>query len=187
MVLLMSRLSPSDWIAAGFRELTASGPTALKAEPLARALGTTKGSFYWHFADVPAFHAAMLTFWEDQATTSLIEQTQDAPTPALKLRKLGDLATQDASEFGGVRVEPAIRAWAFENKSVAHAVARVDTKRMRYLNGLLGDLGLTNPEMAQLLYAALIGLEDLSCRDEALSTQPLGSLIDMMLTLARDD
>lgn len=183
----MSRLTSSDWISAGFRTLTTSGAQALKAEPLARALGTTKGSFYWHFSDVPAFHAAMLADWEEHAATFLIEQTRAAPTPALKLRKLGDLAALSSGETHGLHAELAIRAWSFENAAVAEAVARVDAERMRYLRELLDELGLTNPDMAKLLYAALLGLEDLSRRDATLSTAPLGSLIDMMLTLARED
>ncbi|MEH6751885.1 MAG: TetR family transcriptional regulator, partial [Paracoccaceae bacterium] len=36
---------------AGLAALAEAGPVALKAEPMARRLGTTKGSFYWHFAD----------------------------------------------------------------------------------------------------------------------------------------
>ena len=59
------RLSADDWLRAGLQALTASGPEALKAEPLARRLETTKGSFYWHFEDVPRYRQALLNFWRD--------------------------------------------------------------------------------------------------------------------------
>ena len=74
--MTQARLSKQDWISAGFSALQANGPSALKAEPLARALNTTKGSFYWHFRDVPAFHKHMLTHWEDEALTGLIAEIE---------------------------------------------------------------------------------------------------------------
>ncbi|MFN3661424.1 TetR family transcriptional regulator [Yoonia sp.] len=44
-----------DWLMAGFRALASHGPSALRAAALARDLGTTKGSFYWHFKDLPDY------------------------------------------------------------------------------------------------------------------------------------
>ena len=58
------RLNRQSWIDAGLRALVAEGPTALAAEPLARQLGTTKGSFYWHFKDVPDFQKAVIRDWQ---------------------------------------------------------------------------------------------------------------------------
>ena len=60
-----ARLTRPDWLLAGFQALAEAGPVALKAEPMARRLGTTKGSFYWHFADVPDFHRQMLSLWAE--------------------------------------------------------------------------------------------------------------------------
>ena len=45
------RLSREAWAAAGLRALTDGGVAAVAVEPLAASLGTTKGSFYWHFSD----------------------------------------------------------------------------------------------------------------------------------------
>ena len=125
----MSRLTQTDWIAAGFRALTTRGPQALKAEPLARDLGTTKGSFYWHFKDVPAFQEQMLSHWEEEATQDIIVALDPIPTPAAKLRALSQLATTRQEDYSGVGAEPAIRAWARADKNVAAALARVDTTR----------------------------------------------------------
>jgi len=49
------KLSPNDWIAAGFHTLANDGPKALQIKILAERLKATKGSFYWHFKDLPAF------------------------------------------------------------------------------------------------------------------------------------
>ena len=43
--------SGSDWVRAAGRRLAAGGIGAVAVETLARDLGVTKGSFYWHFRD----------------------------------------------------------------------------------------------------------------------------------------
>ena len=54
------QLTAKDWLDQGLKTLAKSGFTALKAEPLAKTMGVSRGSFYWHFADIGAFHAAIL-------------------------------------------------------------------------------------------------------------------------------
>ena len=57
----VARLDAEAWIAAAFDALAEGGIDAVRVEPLAKALGITKGSFYWHFADRRALLDAMLT------------------------------------------------------------------------------------------------------------------------------
>ena len=95
------RLSPEDWLKAGLDALAASGPEALKAEPLARALETTKGSFYWHFADVPAFRQALLEFWGENA--ALPTEPDDKTDAVAQLHALMRDGFPGASETGGFR------------------------------------------------------------------------------------
>ena len=64
---MTEQLSADDWINAGLKALAKGGFTALKADPLARTMGVSRGSFYWHFADLGAFHAAILKRWREIA------------------------------------------------------------------------------------------------------------------------
>src|SRR3546814_3926398 len=43
------RLSADDWAQAALEQIAEQGVLAVAVEPLARRLGVTKGSFYWHF------------------------------------------------------------------------------------------------------------------------------------------
>lgn len=183
----MSRLKQTDWIAAGFRALTAKGPQALKAEPLARELVTTKGSFYWHFKDVPAFQAAMLEFWEARATQDIINLLAELPSAEAKLRMLSKVATTPQTDFGGVGAEPALRAWAKADARVSEALGRVDAARLAYLDDILGQMGMGNPDLPRLFYASLIGLQELGCIDKSITGAPLGTLADLMIALAETD
>lgn len=44
-----NRLSADDWAQAALDLIAEQGVGAVAVEPLARRLGVTKGSFYWHF------------------------------------------------------------------------------------------------------------------------------------------
>jgi AcrR family transcriptional regulator len=179
-----SRLSKDDWLKAGFRALTTQGPSGLKAEPLARALDTTKGSFYWHFLNIGQFRAAMLSHWEQRAYTDIVSQLDGEPSIPKRLRLLGQIAANAAwPEYGEGPIEPAIRAWSRSDQMAAEVVQRIDARRLDYLAELLAEMGLTNPDFARIIYAGLIGLEDLSSRDNQPTQTPLGTLIDIVLTL----
>ena len=54
------RLSADDWSAAALQQIGEQGVPALAVEPLARRLGVTKGSFYWHFPTRDALLQAAL-------------------------------------------------------------------------------------------------------------------------------
>ena len=71
-----NRLGPAEWVNAGLKALAKSGFSALKADTLANRLGISRGSFYWHFADVSAFHAAILRRWREVALENIIEEVE---------------------------------------------------------------------------------------------------------------
>src|SRR5438128_10889157 len=56
----------ADWLKAARLALLHRGPDAVRVEPLARGLGVTKGSFYWHFKDRNALLEALLREWEEE-------------------------------------------------------------------------------------------------------------------------
>lgn len=152
------RLGVEDWLLAGFRALVRQGPSGLRAEALARDLGTTKGSFYWHFSDVPTFRAEMLAYWAARAYGDVIAAVDLEPTPAARLLRLSVLAVSHRDPaYGGAALEPALRAWAREDAAVARAVAEMDARRVQYVKALCLAAGLSDPAFPLLLYAASAG------------------------------
>lgn len=178
-----ARLSPEDWMLAGFRGLAASGPKALNAEALARTLGVSKGSFYWHFKDLADFKARMLGFWHDQAFAAVVQAAEAGGTATQKLYRLVELIADDDPAHGGMAAEPAIRAWAQEDQLVAEAVARIDGKRLDYLSRLLGELGLRNPDFARIIYGGYIGMGTLSAADGLDNAGALSTLMAAILAV----
>lgn len=168
-----TRLSPDKWLSAGFDALAASGPASLAAEPLARALKTTKGSFYWHFKDVPAFQEALLTAWQARALKHVIDAVQESGEAETRLRDFGNAVLSDS-------VEPQLRIWAQSDARVAGALAEVDEERLQHLERLLAKMGLSNINFARAVQATLTGLPLMG---NATDTAPFETLVDTILAL----
>ena len=178
------RLNRTDWLVAGLSALCDQGPGALGAEPLARRVGATKGSFYWHFTDVPAYNLALLGLWEAAARQALATCAEVDATDTTRLRATAQMiAATSSSDTPALRAEPAIRAWARDDTSCATVVAAVDEARLQQLRGLLSACGIDNGEMARIIYASAIGMEDLHDRDAAQNSDAIGSLVDLVLAL----
>ena len=170
-----TRLTPDHWLTAGFDALQTLGPQALAAEPLARQIGTTKGSFYWHFKDVPAYHAALIETWRRRALSALSDAVATPDAPDKRLRQFGRDVLAD-------RAEAALRIWAHTHSGVATALRTVDAERLTYLTLLLRELGLGNRDFARALQAALIGLVQLTDQPETHRTT-YDTLVDTVLAL----
>lgn len=157
------RLCVEDWVAAGFRALVADGPSGLKVEPLSRSLGTTKGSFYWHFADLADLRTHMIELWRrlgEAEITAAVRSSGLKGGDALSIL-INRISVSPHATFGGAGVEPAIRAWALENDAVAHAVAQVDRLRLEVVQTFLMEAGLPLSQArqsAQIFYASFLGL-----------------------------
>ena len=78
------RLGPAEWVNAGLKALAKSGFSVLKADTLANRLGISRGSFYWHFADVSAFHTAILRRWRKIALENVIDEIEETSDDRLE-------------------------------------------------------------------------------------------------------
>lgn len=177
------RLKAEDWIKAGLAALSSEGPQALKAEVLARKLGTTKGSFYWHFKDVPDFHQRLLTAWEDRAITTITQALSEDSDPVNRLYRLGHMAASSSSDNDDDLAETAIRAWAYGSEMASETVTRVDQKRTALLGEILHELDLTNPDFARIIYSAFVGMDALSATDVTGNKNAMSTLMAAILAL----
>ena len=180
------RLTPDDWIKASFTALTSGGPQAIRAEPIARALKVSKGSFYWHFADVPALKQAMLDHWGKTATQDIINLVETkASTAKDRLRLLVQISTlPNHDEYGGALAEAAIRDWARYDDNAAKALKSVDQQRIAFVETQFRAHGTPKAQCRQnanILYAALIGLAHLSHHGFATPSDDLPALLDRLL------
>ena len=64
-------LTADAWAEAALDAIAANGIEAVAVEPLARRLGVTKGSFYWHFSNREALLRAAIEHWERLQTAAI--------------------------------------------------------------------------------------------------------------------
>ncbi len=108
-------LTAADWAEAALDALARGGLSAVAVEPLAKELGATKGSFYWHFADRQALLQATLELWERRDTDRVIaaiDETQEVETRLRGLLRLAFSSVRDGSDNGAGTVELALQASA---------------------------------------------------------------------------
>lgn len=82
------RLSATDWARAALVAIGEQGLAGVVVQRLAVRLGTTKGSFCWHFRSRDALTAAALKLWDETHTQGIIRAVQAEPDPAARLRAL---------------------------------------------------------------------------------------------------
>lgn len=156
---MAERLTRDDWVAAGLAALARGGVDGVRVLPLAKALGVTRGSFYWHFADRDALLKAVLDRWTAEQTDGVIQRAAEdggAPArdaPAEELRRLLTLCFADDGAL-----ERAMRSWAVSDAAVEEVVASVDGRRIAHLATLLRSAGIADAEArARVGYRAWLG------------------------------
>ena len=176
---MTDQLSARDWLDQGLKVLADRGFTALKAEPLAKAMGVSRGSFYWHFTDVDAFHAAILKHWRDIAAEQIIANLEAAsdhedPLPLLLRQAFG----------GKLALENAVRTWAAFEPVARTAVQAIDRRRLDYLEKLFKRTGFA-PDIAsaraQILYWAFLGF---AVSEKQLPRARQQAILDELLRIA---
>jgi AcrR family transcriptional regulator len=154
-------LSREDWTAAALDALAEVGLSAVAIDPLARRLGATKGSFYWHFSSRDELIAATLELWERRDTLDLLTALEDIPDPQERLLALARGAYGTAAR--GTDPQAGVLAAASDPR-VGPVLERVTVARLAALRRLFVDVGLGAAEAARrarLAYALYVGVIDL--------------------------
>jgi AcrR family transcriptional regulator len=152
-----TRLDRQAWVQTALDAIAEGGLAAVAVVPLAKQLGVTKGSFYWHFANREALVGAALAEWEQSHTAAVIaeiEATSDDPLQQLRLlfRRVTELAARD-------RIELALLANA-DHPTVQPVLDRVTRRRINFTAGLFQRFGLSRAQAkrrALLAYSAYLG------------------------------
>jgi len=132
-----TRTPRSSWIDEGLKVLAEGGPDAVRIDSLAKALGVTRGGFYWHFDDRRALLDEMLDTWEHRSLDEVLERVErEGGAPEAKVRRAGMLTFSPAL----LPVDLAVRDWARRDEAVGERLRRVDNGRMAYLRRLIGEL-----------------------------------------------
>lgn len=149
-------LSREAWVAAAFQVIAHQGVSAVAVEPLAQALGVTKGSFYWHFQSRDELIHAVLEAWEQDQSADVVARYSGIEDPRRRLRVLLFAAFEDL-ENGRFFAALAVSS---EDPRVRPALKRATERRLEFGVKAFQALGLSEGEArerALLAYAAYAG------------------------------
>lgn len=153
-------LDDQAWLDAAFDALAEGGIDAVRIERLAKSLGVTRGSFYWHFKDREALHKAMLKEWRERASYMIFNRLERSSESAgSRLERLLGLPFSGPRSARGAAIELAVRLWSRRDRNAAKAVRHIDRVRLDYFTKLLQQHGVAANEAKQrayLFYATLM-------------------------------
>ncbi len=159
-------LDRDAWIRGAVDVVAADGMDGLRVEVLAKRLGVTKGSFYWHFKDRRDLIDAVLDTWREGRIRDIRKQTAAEPGQELAALHHTIDVYAAAKNRKGIAIEAAIRMWARQDPPTAAVVEEVDATRLDCTRALFVALGLSEAEAkarSVLLYAYVFGFSMMQC------------------------
>ena len=155
-----TQLGRDEWVAAATDLMAKLGIDGVRVEVLAKTLGVTKGSFYWHFKDRKDLLDGLLETWRGGRIRDIEKQT--ALTPGKEREQARHLVEvySTGRNRKGIAIELAIRDWARRDPDAAQVVEAVDAHRLECTRKLFRIIGFDEPEAkarSLMLYAYVFG------------------------------
>ncbi|MGB8406086.1 MAG: TetR/AcrR family transcriptional regulator [Mycobacterium sp.] len=174
------RLNLDDWFSAGYAILAEEGIKSLKIDRLCARLGVTKGSFYWHFENMPSYRTALVGAWgelRDQDRVSFDALSEITPRERLSAMMNSLMSPRHWT------LERAMREWARSDGDVAASVRDADRRLLRAVRQAYLDFGFAEDEAglrADVTFATGIGFLHLAA-PEAGDQARAERFLDLML------
>ena len=149
-------LTPADWEQAALELIAEKGVSGLGVEPLARRLGITKGSFYWHFPGRDELLGKALERWESQDRYHLKLALNADMQP---VERLSQFVWRTSRQTLTHRIYVALCATP-DDARVGPVLKRVTSRRIKYLTAAFEELGLKPAaavQRANLVYSSYVG------------------------------
>jgi AcrR family transcriptional regulator len=175
-------LTTDDWEKGALELIAEKGVNALAVEPLARRMGVTKGSFYWHFAGREVLLENALARWEEHDARNLNSSLGEIDHPRDRLasffRRVGKekLTHEVYSELCSAASHP----------QVEPVLERVANRRMKHLSAAFEELGMdpvTARYRARLTYSVYLGFLQLQRQHQTphLSSEAFDAYIEHVI------
>ena len=134
-----ARLARDDWLKSALK-ICEKGIDRVKVAPLAKELGVTTGSFYWHFRNRRELLDALLTYWEREMTDKAIEAARRFPgTPAERIFFIMETVMTHSL----ARYDLPIWQWAQSDKAANRVFRRVLKKRFSFAAWMFEQAGFS--------------------------------------------
>ena len=161
-----STLSAGDWEQQALVLMAEKGIRAVAIESLARRMGVTKGSFYWHFPNRDALLEQSLLRWEKHDEANLQASLGAIADPRERLRSFFRRTGREQLTHD---VYSSLLT-AADHPKVKPLLERVAERRMKRIEAAFGEIGFTPEEAshrARLTYSTYLGFLQLQRQHQA--------------------
>ena len=177
-----SKLSAADWELHALEMIGEQGVRAFAVEPLARRMGITKGSFYWHFPNREALLDQALASWEKHDVRNLNASLGAIEDPRERLKSFFRRVGRERLTH---QVFSAL-CEATDHPQVEPVLERVASRRMRHIAKAFEELGLASDDAdhrARLTYSVYLGFLQLQRQHQtpSLSSQAFEAYIEHVI------
>lgn len=139
------RVGRDDWIVAALDVLRQQGVHAIKASSIAKRMGLTTGSFYWHFKNLQDLLDCVLNYWEHEQTDHIIVEARNftGPPDARILNLMLQVISEDAAH-----PDHAISVWANSDPEVGKVYVRTIERRFEFAAWMFQEAGFAPEDAA---------------------------------------
>ncbi|GAA4818429.1 TetR family transcriptional regulator [Marinicella pacifica] len=149
-------LNPKDWEQATLEVIAHQGVSAVAVETIARVLGVTKGSFYWHFTNRKDLIIAALKRWRNEDNKVIKQRVLSVNDPYKRLKTWFLLSSEPYQSHLIYATLLADRQHSYVSK----VLKEVTVERLSYLQQCYQDIGYTETKAKQqalLAYSVYVG------------------------------
>ena len=140
----LKRVSKKQWLKKALYTLGKNGIGEVKITGLAKALGTSRSGFYWHFSNRQDLRNHILDFWANEYT-GVISNNPVIKKMEAKKRLLFIIETIRDKNLA--KYDLAIFAWAKKDPVARKAVKKVVKMRLDYIRDIFAELGFEGDDL----------------------------------------
>jgi AcrR family transcriptional regulator len=176
-------LEREDWLAIARKTLIEEGISAVRVERLAKALGVTRGGFYWRFRNLEELLALLVEDWRGSNGRALFAILGQAKTLSERFDEVVRIWLDERGYSPAW--DTAMRVWGRVSPHVRAAVQAVDAERIAVLQTMFQDDGLSEDAAlvrARILYYHQMGYYALDVHESRKRRQELLPVYKAALT-----
>jgi AcrR family transcriptional regulator len=138
------RLNREDWFSGVLKNIAREGHVQIRVYRLAKVLGVTEGSFYWHFKNRDDFLKSLVAYWAENYTEVVVQAVNRVQGDArTRLRALvHEVISKNLTQYDFV-----MQALAIQEPVVARAIGKVYRRRMAYVASLFAEMGFRGRQL----------------------------------------
>jgi AcrR family transcriptional regulator len=147
-----NRLSKETWLKKSLDILADEGETKLTIDHLVKALGVTKGSFYWHFKNRSEYSESLARYWAEEYTSKLLEPLPgEIPDPGERLM----IVLMDITKNDMVKYDTAVLNWGRHEPAAQTWIQKAMDARTVFLTTIFSDLGFRGDQLTMRVHTFL--------------------------------